>query len=83
MLLNIDEVIALIRSSDEPKAALLAHTSLECSVPINLTLVGQDGKPLPKSLRQMLSEWLSFRQQTVTRRTQRRLERVAADARYG
>ncbi|MEW5885240.1 MAG: DNA topoisomerase IV subunit A [Pseudomonadota bacterium] len=61
---------------DELIAALLAHTSLECSVPINLTLVGQDGKPLPKSLRQMLSEWLSFRQQTVTRRSQHRLERV-------
>jgi len=63
-------------SPDELIAAMLAHTSLECSVPINLTLVGQDGKPLPKSLRQMLSEWLSFRQQTVTRRTQHRLERV-------
>ncbi|KJS70145.1 MAG: DNA topoisomerase IV subunit A [Comamonadaceae bacterium BICA1-1] len=56
--------------------ALLAHTSLECSAPINLTMVGQDGRPLPKSLRQMLDEWLAVRQQTVRRRTQHRLGRV-------
>jgi topoisomerase-4 subunit A len=28
-------------------APLLAHTSLETSVPINLTVVGRDGKPRP------------------------------------
>ena len=30
---------------------LLAHTSLETSSSINLTMVGIDGKPVPKSLR--------------------------------
>jgi hypothetical protein len=30
---------------------LLAHTSLETSSPINLTMVGLDGKPVQKSLR--------------------------------
>ena len=34
--------------------ALLAHTSLETSAPINLTMMGLDGKPVQKSLRQML-----------------------------
>ncbi len=56
--------------------ALLAHTSLETSAPINLTLVGIDGRPVQKSLRQMLVEWVQFRQQTITRRSQHRLAKV-------
>ncbi|MBK7616481.1 MAG: DNA topoisomerase IV subunit A [Vitreoscilla sp.] len=55
---------------------LLAHTSLETSAPINLTMVGLDGRPTQKSLRQMLGEWVSFRQTTVQRRTQFRLQKV-------
>jgi len=58
--------------------ALLAHTSLETSAPINLTMVGLDGKPTQKSLRQMLQEWLAFRQATITRRSQHQLDRVQA-----
>jgi topoisomerase-4 subunit A len=56
--------------------ALLAQTSLESSVPLNLTMVGRDGRPTQKSLRQMLVEWIDFRQVTVQRRTQHRLARV-------
>ena len=56
--------------------ALLAHTSLETSSSINLTMVGIDGKPIQKSLRQMLVEWIEFRQQTITRRSQHRLNKV-------
>ena len=56
--------------------ALLAHTSLETSAPINLTMVGLDGKPVPKTLRQMLEEWITFRQTTITRRSQHRLNKV-------
>ncbi len=55
---------------------LLAHTSLETSASINLTMVGLDGRPTQKSLRQMLTEWVSFRQATVQRRTQFRLQKV-------
>ncbi|WP_341890437.1 DNA topoisomerase IV subunit A [Variovorax sp. YR752] len=55
---------------------LLAHTSLESSSPINLTMIGADGRPTQKSLRQMLVEWLAFRQATVQRRTQHRLSKV-------
>ncbi len=55
---------------------LLAQTSLETSTPINLTMVGRDGRPVQKSLRQMLAEWLDFRQATVARRTEHRLARV-------
>jgi topoisomerase-4 subunit A len=55
---------------------LLAHTSLETSAPINLTMVGLDGKPVQKSLRQILTEWIAFRQTTITRRSQHRLAKV-------
>ena len=56
--------------------ALLAHTSLETSSSINLTMIGLDGRPTQKSLRQMLQEWISFRQTTVQRRSQHRLDKV-------
>ncbi|MEG0413095.1 MAG: DNA topoisomerase IV subunit A [Comamonas sp.] len=58
--------------------ALLAHTSLETSASINLTMIGLDGKPVQKSLRRMLEEWIDFRQSTITRRSQHRLEKVQA-----
>ena len=56
--------------------ALLAHTSLETSAPINLTMIGLDGRPTQKSLRLMLEEWIAFRQTTITRRSQHRLNKV-------
>jgi topoisomerase-4 subunit A len=56
--------------------ALLAHTSLESSAPINLTMIGLDGRPTQKSLRQMLEEWIAFRQTTITRRSQFKLQKV-------
>jgi topoisomerase IV subunit A len=77
---------AAVRLVFEPKTSrieqselintLLAHTSLESSSPINLTMVGLDGKPAPKSLRQMLTEWIEFRQATIQRRSQHRLTKV-------
>ena len=77
---------AAVRLVCEPKTSrieqpelintLLAHTSLETSAPINLTMVGFDGRPTQKSLRQMLTEWIAFRQATLQRRSQFRLSRV-------
>jgi len=77
---------AAVRLVFEPKSraidqqelitTLLAHTSLESSVSINLTVVGADGKPTQKGLRQILTEWVGFRLDTVTRRTQHRLGKV-------
>ncbi len=55
---------------------LLAHTSLETSSSINLTMVGIDGRPVQKSMREMLTEWIEFRQATVLRRSQHRLNKV-------
>ena len=77
---------AAVRLVFEPKTSktgqselintLLAHTSLESSSSINLTMVGLDGRPTQKSLRQMLLEWIEFRQTTVQRRSQYRLDKV-------
>jgi topoisomerase-4 subunit A len=55
---------------------LLAHTSLENSVPLNLTMIGRDGRPVQKGLRTILREWIDFRLATVERRTRHRLARV-------
>jgi topoisomerase-4 subunit A len=63
-------------SQQELITTMLAHTSLESSSSINLTMVGADGKPTLKGLRQILSEWIGFRMDTVTRRTQHRLGKV-------
>jgi topoisomerase-4 subunit A len=55
---------------------LLAHTSLESNAPINLVMIGNDGRPRQKGLGEILSEWIEFRVATVTRRTQHRLTKV-------
>ncbi len=61
---------------DEFMAVLLARTSLEANVPINLTMIGADGRPAQKSLLQILHEWLAFRHATVERRCAHRLAEV-------
>jgi topoisomerase-4 subunit A len=55
---------------------LLAQTSLETSAPVNLTMIGADGRPTQKGLRQVLAEWIAFRMATVQRRSQHRLAKV-------
>jgi len=55
---------------------LLAHTSLESNAPINLVMIGTDGRPRQKGLKEIISEWIGFRIQTVTRRTEYRLGKV-------
>ena len=77
---------AAVRLVFEPKSsridrnelvtALLAQTSMESSVPVNLVCISRDGRPRQMSLRDMLTEWLSFRADTMTRRTRHRLDKV-------
>jgi topoisomerase-4 subunit A len=77
---------AAVRLVCEPKTSrigqqelintLLAHTSLETTSPINLTMIGLDGRPTQKSLRQMFTEWIAFRQSTIERRSRHRLHKV-------
>ncbi|MBC3875773.1 DNA topoisomerase IV subunit A [Undibacterium flavidum] len=55
---------------------LLAHTSLETSASLNLVMIGGDGRPRQKPLSDILTEWITFRFETVTRRTQFKLKKV-------
>jgi len=55
---------------------LLAKTSMETNAPINLVMVGLDGRPAGRNLREILAAWLKFRFETVTRRTKHKLEQV-------
>ncbi|HVX04797.1 MAG TPA: DNA topoisomerase IV subunit A [Rhodanobacteraceae bacterium] len=55
---------------------LFATTDLEKSFRVNLNMIGLDGRPQVKTLKQVLEEWLRFRSDTVTKRLQHRLERV-------
>jgi topoisomerase-4 subunit A len=55
---------------------LLAHTSLETNAPMNLVMIGRDGRPRQKNLADILREWIDFRFATITRRTQFRLQKV-------
>ncbi len=55
---------------------LRAYTSLESGVPMNLVMIGRDGRPGQKTLVQILSEWCEFRVHTVRRRCGHRLGKV-------
>ncbi|MDR0529248.1 MAG: DNA topoisomerase IV subunit A [Zoogloeaceae bacterium] len=70
------EPVSSRQNREDFVALLLAHTSLEISVPVNLVAVGLDGRPCQKSLLELLSEWLAFRVETVTRRSKFALEKA-------
>ncbi|MGA0881868.1 MAG: DNA topoisomerase IV subunit A [Burkholderiaceae bacterium] len=58
---------------DEFARLLLAHTSLESSVSLNLVAVDGAGRPRSLSLLEMLQGWVDFRVETVRKRSQFRL----------
>ena len=55
---------------------LFASTDLERSYRVNMNMIGLNGRPQVKDLRHILTEWLTYRRQTVTRRLQWRLDKV-------
>ena len=57
-------------------SALLAQTSMESNVSVNLVMLGIDGKPRQKGLLDIIREWIAFRLEAVRRRTAARLEKV-------
>ncbi len=61
---------------DELMAILLAHTSLECSLSINMVMIGIDGRPKQKPLTDIIREWAQFRVLTVGRRCSHRLGQI-------
>jgi topoisomerase-4 subunit A len=64
------------QDQQEFMSLLLANTRLETSLPVNLVMLGRDGRPRSKNLRQILDEWIAFRFETLTRRTKHRLGEV-------
>jgi topoisomerase-4 subunit A len=57
---------------------LFATTDLERSYRVNMNVVGLDGRPRVMGLRELLHAWLRFREATVRRRLEHRLDRVLA-----
>ena len=57
---------------------LFATTDLEKTYRVNMNMIGVNGRPQVKSLDRMLTEWLSWRTDTVRRRLQYRLDKVLA-----
>ncbi len=55
---------------------LFATTDLERTYRVNLNMIGIDGRPGFKDIRTLLGEWLSYREDTVRRRLQHRLDKV-------
>ena len=55
---------------------LFATTDLEKSCRVNLNMIGLDGRPQVKNLKQILEEWLRYRIATVRRRLEFRLHQV-------
>ncbi|MBM4213869.1 MAG: DNA topoisomerase IV subunit A [Gammaproteobacteria bacterium] len=58
-------------------AHLFATTDLERNYRVNLNVIGLDGRPRVMGLRDILSEWLTFRIATVKRRLEWRLDKVS------
>ena len=77
---NPTRIVLVPRSNRVDAEQLMGHlfatTDLERSYRVNLNVIGLDGRPQVKNLKALLSEWLTFRQDTVTRRLRHRLDKV-------
>ncbi|MCW8886304.1 MAG: DNA topoisomerase IV subunit A [Motiliproteus sp.] len=77
---NPTRLVIVPRSNRIDVEGLMAHlfatTDLERTYRVNLNMIGTDGRPQVKNLKMILSEWLQFRVDTVTRRLQFRLDKV-------
>ena len=77
---NPTRLVVVPRSNRVDVERLMAHlfatTALEKGYRVNLNVIGLDGRPQVKDLKGILTEWLSFRTDTVRRRLQHRLDQV-------
>jgi topoisomerase-4 subunit A len=78
---NPTRIVIEPRSNRVDQVQLMAHlfatTDLERNYRVNLNVIALDGRPRVMGLKALLGEWLDFRQQTVRRRLQHRLDKVA------
>jgi topoisomerase-4 subunit A len=61
---------------EQMMAHLFASTDLEKTYRVNMNMIGVDGLPKVKNLREFIKEWLFYRINTVRRRLQHRLDQV-------
>ncbi|PXF32785.1 DNA topoisomerase IV subunit A [Pokkaliibacter plantistimulans] len=77
---NPTRLVVIPRSNRVDTDALMNHlfatTDLEKSYRVNLNMIGLDGRPQVKDLLGLLKEWLVFREGTVRRRLEFRLNKV-------
>ncbi|HUO94833.1 MAG TPA: DNA topoisomerase IV subunit A [Steroidobacteraceae bacterium] len=75
-------IVLELRSNRVDVEQLMAHlfatTDLERTYRVNLNVIALDGRPRVLGLKELLVEWLSYRQRTVTRRLEYRLGKVNA-----
>ena len=79
---NPTRLIITLRSNRVNAEAVMQHlfatTDLEKTYRVNLNVIGLDGRPRVRNLRELLNEWLEYRRDTLTRRLQWRLDKVKA-----
>ena len=77
---NPTRLVIVPRSNRVDAEAVMSHlfatTDLERSYRVNLNLIGSDGRPRVYGLRELLTEWLVFRIETVRRRLSFRLDKI-------
>ncbi|MCH2568589.1 MAG: DNA topoisomerase IV subunit A [Pseudomonadales bacterium] len=77
---NPTRMVIVPRSNRVDVALLMSHlfasTDLERSFRLNFNVIGLNGRPEVKSLKDLLSEWLTFRTDMVLKRLQFRLDAI-------
>jgi len=77
---NPTRLVIIPRSNRVDTEQLMSHlfatTDLERTYRVNFNVIGLSGKPQVKNLKTLLSEWLTYRIATVTRRLDYRLDKV-------
>ena len=77
---NPTRLVIVPRSNRVDVEALMGHlfatTDLEKTYRVNMNVIGTNGRPQVKNLKQILQEWIAFRIATVRRRLEWRLDKV-------
>ncbi|MCH7881717.1 MAG: DNA topoisomerase IV subunit A [Proteobacteria bacterium] len=77
---NPTRLVIVPRSNRVDVDAIMGHlfatTDLEKTYRVNMNMIGTNGKPQVKNLKQILQEWIAFRISTVRRRFEWQLDKV-------
>lgn len=77
---NPTRIVVIPRSNRVDKSQLMSHlfasTDLERTYRVNMNVIQLNGRPGVCSLKKLLTEWLTYRSDTVIRRLKYRLEKI-------